>query len=130
MSRPKPLSAEELLMEQELLLEPPAKSGEQLKQEGMAQAAASMDPVWRADVMRVVAEVASVKAQFTADDIREEAERQGIGEPKHANQWGTVLSSAAKQGICHETTQCVKSKQPQRHSGLIKVWQSAIVQGD
>lgn len=95
--------------------------GAYLKEEGMAAADASTDGWWRECCDRAIQQAADTGRPFQAFDL---CEWFGLPEPRHANQWGPRLSSAAKRGVIVPAG-WAESNRPTTAKSAVRLWRGA-----
>jgi hypothetical protein len=84
--------------------------------------AALFDP-WPDQADRAIAHLARMGRTFTAEDVRELA-----GDPDRPNAMGVRLLAAAKAGRIRQIG-VERSSRPERHAGLVIVWQGVRPDG-
>lgn len=109
------------------LFNQPAPTGEELKQEGIAQAinhANAVEPTWgdRAFALfSMYIHMHPEKAILKTEDARQYAEEQGLEEPPTKRAWGAIALRAARAGLIVKQgyTTC---DNPKTHKGLTTLW--------
>lgn len=94
------------------------------KAQGQTQVSDNQHEEWRDAILSVIESLARTRPAFTGDDVREEAARLKISEPKHSNAWGALMSTAVKGNII-KAVGYTTSKQTSRHGAVIRVWTAA-----
>lgn len=106
------------------------RTGEELKEAGMASVRSNSDLLWRMQVQLVVDQIARALPRFTIADVRDECEEQGVGEPNHANAWGTVMRTAAVLGKIAPTGEYEQNERAPAHARAVRLWKSLIYGGN
>ncbi len=104
-------------------------TGEQLKQDGMARAAAGASDEWKTAMLTCVELVARKMSRFTADDVFDLADEQRVPEHTENRAFGPVMMRAARLGYCRkleEFPDTQLSRRPQLHASPIQIWESLI----
>lgn len=108
------------------LPKPGAKTGEQLRDAGMAQVSENAGE-WR-DVARAAAErwfnQLPAGMQFTAEDIRDDIQST-VGTPHHDNAWSAVLGGRARSWLKNESIVFIGTRtasRPQAHARILRVY--------
>jgi len=102
------------------------KTGEQLKIEGMDQAADHANQVhenWTDIASRYLKAFcqANGSKNFQAEDAREWAERNGIPEPPSKRAWGNIFSIAQNTGLLFHQGYG-KVSNPKAHNAIASIW--------
>jgi hypothetical protein len=79
---------------------------------------------WKAWARSCLRELAETGEPFTSDDL---LARAGVPDPDHQpnasmNQVGALFREAAQQGLIETDGRVVKSRQPHRKGGAVRVW--------
>lgn len=94
-------------------------TGEELRDRGILQVDANTPEDWKATCDQVIGWLASVGAEFTAEDVR-----YWIPEPPHPNAMGARFSAAVRAGVishlCYR-----KAKRAQAHARVLAVYRGA-----
>lgn len=97
--------------------------GEKLRDEGIDRAvkhAERVEPDWALNALDYVR--ANAFGEFTAEDIRLEAEANGIPNPPHERAWGGVFVKARTEGFIKPTGHFRPAKHQKSHRGPKRVW--------
>lgn len=106
-------------------------NGAQLRDEGMAKAAAHADRLheaWQERAMGFLKEfsircwASASQHNFTAEDVYDYAERYGLPRPPDRRAWGAVMTKAAKQGIIRKVGYGVSAR-PECHNRPVTMWE-------
>jgi len=96
-------------------------TGEELAQAGMTQVLDNELDAWKTVVLRHV-EALPVGFRFTPEWI---VNRAGMP-PKHPNSMGAMLRHLAGVGLIKWTGEVRKSQRPDRHAGIVRVWERIV----
>jgi hypothetical protein len=85
------------------------------------------DQSWRSWARYKLEELAETGEPFTSDDLME---RAGVPDPDHQangamNQVGALFREAAGRGLIVSDGRVVKSRQPHRKGGAVRVWRGS-----
>ena len=97
--------------------------GERLRDQGIDRAvehAKSTDPNWAEMAFAYVR--IHAKGYFTTEDIRLEAEANGVPHPPHERAWGGVMVKARNKRIARPTSIFRPAKDEKSHRGPKRVW--------
>jgi hypothetical protein len=103
--------------------------GKAARDEGIRRVAVNAGE-WRERASEMIEGLARRLPDFTADEVREEAERVGLGEPHHFNAWGAVMMAAARRGLIRKTMTVRPSQRKEAHGHCNPVWRSLVFGGD
>lgn len=93
--------------------------------EAITAVGSHVSPDWRTSALDIVASVARSHGTFTADDVREAADRVELQSPHDARAWGAILRAAVAAGWIASTGRTARSRY--RHGSPTTIWQSRIV---
>lgn len=93
--------------------------------EAITAVGSHVSPDWRASALDIVASVARSHGTFTADDVREAADRVELPSPHDARAWGAILRAAVTAGWIASTGRTARSRY--RHGSPTTIWASRIV---
>lgn len=99
-------------------------------QEGMARADKNANPVWVHIFDACVLAAAKKKAEITSDDVLEEIE--ALPDPPSTHSLaaiGPAMVRASKTGIIRASDRLQRSKRPEKHGNLGRVWISLVYRG-
>lgn len=91
-----------------------------LKEAKLDQARRHADPEWKAEILRWINVLCSLRQTFTTDDLWEHAERHGLSTP-NPSAIGALISAAVRRGQIVEVGR-VKSRRPSTHGRRIGVY--------
>lgn len=80
---------------------------------------------WKEKALSVIADISHRLHRFSADDVREECQRRGVGEPSHKNAWGSLLRVASMRLGLKRTGRYLPSRCVSSHSRMIAEWEAA-----
>jgi hypothetical protein len=100
-------------------------AGKKARDEGI-QRVAENSGEWRERAAEMIEAMAERLPDFTADEVREEADRIKLGDPHHANVWGAVMMAAARRGLIEKTMTVRPSARPEAHGHCNPVWRSRV----
>lgn len=101
---------------------------EQAKQQGMEVSYRNADSVWKKAARDRIKHLAENTSQFTADDVIDYLDQQGIV-TNNNSALGAIFQAFARAGIISSTDLFKVSRRPSRHQAPIRVWQSNLVKG-
>lgn len=96
------------------------------REEAIARVDAHAEEQWKQACRNAIMEIASIKAEFSTDDIWEFMYQNNIEQPHENRAMGAVIREAHKLGIIKPTDRYVNSLRPECHRRPIKIWLSLI----
>lgn len=102
--------------------------GQAARDEGTARVLENAGQEWRDQIAAVIDGLARSRPDFTADDVRAEAERAGLPPPHHYNAWGAAMQAAARRDVIERTNLLVQSMRPDARAHANPSWRSLIYQ--
>lgn len=102
--------------------------GQAARDEGTARVLENAGQEWRDQIAAVIDGLARSRPDFTADDVRAEAERAGVPPPHHHNAWGAAMQAAAKRDVIQRTNETRSSERAAANAHRNPVWRSLIYQ--
>lgn len=98
---------------------------EQAKHEGMEVSYRNAGTAWKRAAADRVRSLAKRRKYFTADDVIEWLDNNGIvtGENRAL---GAIMQSASRMGLIKHTNEFRRCRRPGRHGGTVAVWESMI----
>ncbi len=100
--------------------------GRQARDEGTALVLENAGQEWRDRIAFLIDGLARRLPEFTADDVRAEAERVELDPPHHHNAWGAALLSAARRGSIRRTMTLRPSTRREANAHGNPIWLSLI----
>lgn len=100
--------------------------GRQARDEGTTLVLENAGQEWRDRIAFLIDGLARRLPELTADDVRAEVERTGMGEPHHVNAYGAAMLAAAKRGSIRRTMRLKLSERAEAHSHSNPCWLSLI----
>lgn len=99
---------------------------------GIAQADAGANETWMQRALEVVKVVAKNKEKFSSDDVWEVfiatyGEEYAMKGTSNLSALGAVFRKAAREGVCTDAGEIVRSKKVSQHQRPLRVWQSRVV---
>lgn len=94
----------------------------QAKACGQERVMANQGDEWKEKALSVVEDLSRRLHHFSADDVREECTRRGVGEPSHQNAWGSLLRVASMRFGLKRTGRYVPSRCVKSHARMIAEW--------
>lgn len=98
----------------------------QAREEAIARVDLHADEMWKQSCREAIIAVASIKAEFTTDDIWEWMFVNGVDQPHENRAMGAVIRESHKSGIIKPTDRYLNSLRPECHRRPIKIWLSLI----
>lgn len=96
------------------------------RDEAIARVDTNMDERWKQACRNAIMEIASIKAEFTTDDVWELMYQKNIDQPHENRAMGAVIREIHKLGIIKPSDRYVNSLRPECHRRPVKVWLSLI----
>lgn len=78
---------------------------------------------WAERAFGFVKEFSTIRKQFSAEQLRAWAHRNGLPVPKEPRAWGGVMKRAAREMIV-EHIGWTTSQNASRHNGIVSIWRS------
>jgi hypothetical protein len=103
--------------------------GDALKEAAIRKITRHMSEGWRSRALACLHRLAWNAMEFSADDLREMADRAGVGAPHHVNCWAAVMNHGHRLGWMQPTGHVEKSKREEAKSRLVPIWRSRIYHG-
>lgn len=96
--------------------------GRSLKANGQEKVLANESKMWREKALSYLNAFATMRQTFGADDFREYCRGLDLEEPHHPNVWGSLFTSASKQGWISPTGKFSQSKLANAHAHHYPIW--------
>lgn len=109
------------------LFDPP--TGAELRDDGMDRAVKHADRVertWSECAYTFLLEYARRCGSFTAEDVRKDAEANGVTAPPDPRAWGGIMMRAARANVIVSTGRYTKASAVHAHCGPKAVWHSLV----
>jgi len=102
------------------------RSGEELRDEGMARADAHVEPGWKHMAVRAFIKVSYGKDEFTTDDVWEQLDEWEVDPPHEPRAMGPLVTQLLREGVIEHTgKRAVKSRIPRGHARKVEVYRRA-----
>ncbi len=98
--------------------------GQAARDEGTARVLENAGQEWRDQIAALIDSLARRLPDFTADDVRAEAERTDVPPPHHHNAWGAAMLAAARRGVIQRTMQLRPSERAEANGHSNPIWRS------
>jgi hypothetical protein len=107
----------------------PAKTGDELRDEGIERAIRNAGEDWKAAALAVLWTTAKRLRFLFSDDYWNTADAMQLPPPPDGRAWGAVLREGRRRGWIVHTGEWTKTKRPHCHSGDCKIYLSKIWEG-
>lgn len=98
------------------------RTGEELRDEGMARADAHADPDWKHMAVRAFIKVSYGMKEFTTDDVWKVLDDWGVDTPHEPRAMGPIVRSLMREGLIEPVGRRVKSTIPRGHCRPVEVY--------
>ncbi len=93
-----------------------------LKQRGVQNALTRESMWWKEQVLEIIRMTANKYSKFTADHVKDLADKMNLPPPHHPNVWGGVFHSALSKGYMYQTGKFTQSTRAKRHASNIAIY--------